>query len=176
MVLTRLLRRGALVRHSNLAVFVFPDEATVFQAYRLLQLNNISPEHLAIVGEGYSSPERVGLLEPIQIAIARSWYAALFSGFLGVLGSFLVFLVFRPGYLAASHVNLFWAIPVLGIMSGFCGAVVGGLIGFFGEGCTAGIYHHHLRMGRYLLMMEGSEKLVQQGREIVSQYAIPRLR
>jgi hypothetical protein len=65
-------------------------------------------------------------------------------------------------------------VPAVGIVSGFCGAVIGGLFGLFGEGTTVSVYRHHLNRGQYLLMMEGPEKLVRWGQEVLSQYSTSR--
>lgn len=153
-----------------------PDEASAFSAYRLLQSHSISPEHLAIVGEGYSSPERVGLLEPMQIALSKARSLAMLTGIVGAATGVVLFLVLNLGFKMPLSPSLMLVIPAVSILSGFCGATVGGLIGFFGEGSTAGIYHHHLRQGHYLLMMEGSEKLVRLGQEVLKQYCLPKTR
>ena len=73
MTIARFFRGTTLKRRStHLAIVVLPDEASAFQAYRLLHYHGISPENLAIVGEGYSSPERVGLMSPLRIACQKA--------------------------------------------------------------------------------------------------------
>lgn len=146
---------------------VFPDEGSVFQAYRLLHYHGISPEQLAIVGQGYSSPERVGLMNPFRIvackAIAYAIVASIVGGCLGV-GAILLWHL---------HQDLMLILPVCALVSGLAGALLGGLFGLFGEGTTASVYRHHLRQGRYLLMMEGSENLVRWGQEVLGYYSAP---
>ena len=56
-----------MLRGKHLLIAVLPDELSAFEAYRLLQLHGISPENLALVGKGYTAPERVGLIEPSHI-------------------------------------------------------------------------------------------------------------
>lgn len=168
MTIARILRRATQKhRLAHLAVVVLPNESTAFQAYRLLQYHGISPENLAIVGEGYSCPERVGIKQPLQIAWSKARSlgigAALLGSLLGLCAAWL-------GQLAG---NWFAIGAIAGIMSGFCGAVVGGLIGYLGEGSAASIYRHHLNQGRYLLMMEGPETLVRWGQEVLSHYSAP---
>ncbi len=158
-------------RSSSLAIIAFPHEAAAFHAYRLLQQHGISPENLAIVGQGYSSPDSVGLLEPMAIALhsGRS-----LSGATGLVGTFLGFVLFWVAYLGLKmplSATLFLIVPAGGFIGGFIGATLGGLWGFFGKGSTAGIYRHQLRKGHYLLMIEGSEKLVRSARDIISVYS-----
>jgi hypothetical protein len=70
--------------------------------------------------------------------------------------------------------TLILLIPAATIMGGFLGAVLGALLAFFGEGSTAGIYRHHLRKGHYLLMIEGTEKLVRNAQAVLTQYSTPK--
>jgi hypothetical protein len=156
-------------RDNQLVVVVLPNESTAFQAYRLLQYHGISPEHLAIVGAGYNSPERVGLLGPFQIATRKAKgfaFHALLSG--SIMGLVIFFSGWKP-----QGVELLVALPLIGVLCGFCGAVVGGFLGFLGEGNAASIYRHHLKQGRYLLMVEGSENLVRWSQEVLGHYSTP---
>ncbi len=163
------------MRRSSLSVFVLPDEASAFQAYRLLQTNGISPEHLAIVGVGYSSPERVGLLEPKQIATRKARNLALAAGTMGSIAGLIAawFIWFQSNNLP--DISLLLIPPAGGIIAGFCGAVIGALSAFLGEGNTSSVYRHYLAQGRYLLMIEGSEKVVNRGQDLLSHYSTPKL-
>jgi len=155
-------------RSSHTAVVVLSNEAIAFQAYRLLHYHGISPEHLAIVGEGYSSPESVGLRKPMQIALTRSRSLAVNAALMGCL------LSLAAGLVSRLETNLVLLVGLTGVLSGLCGAIVGAVIAFWGEGNAVSVYHHHLRQGRYLLLMEGSETLVRWGQEVLSQYSAPK--
>lgn len=168
MTIARFFRRSTLKRRSNhLAVVVLPNEAAAFQAYRLLHYHGISPEHLAIVGTGYSSPERVGLMQPAQIAVHKALVYSLVSAIAGTATSLVITFI---GDIELSWIAL---VPLVALLSGLCGALLGALTGFLGEGSTASIYRHHLDQGRYLLMMEGPEQLVRWGQEVLSYYSTP---
>lgn len=158
-------------RQSFLAVMVFPDEASVFQAYRLLHYHGISPEHLAIVGKGYSHPESVGLMKPMQLAVRKARFLSLTLGTIGAIVGVALLIASHFGWLTIAELHNPLVIPALSIMGGFLGAVIGALFGLFGEGTTASIYRHHLDRGQYLLMIEGSERLVRWGQEILSHYS-----
>ncbi len=175
MTAERFLGKTSPKRHNYLAIIALPDEASAFQAYRLLQYHGISPEHLAIVGQGYSSPEGVGLLEPMQIALRNACRLAMLAGTLGSAMGVVFLMVLNVGFKVPLTLSLL-LIPAGGIVGGFCGAVVGALFGFLGEGSTAGIYRHHLRQGHYLLMMEGPEKIVRLGQQVLKQYCLPKAR
>lgn len=180
-------------RQRHLAVIELPDEISAFQAYRLLQYHGVSPENLAIVGDGYSSPDRIGLLRPFQIARRKSGKLLVQCGSLGALLGLIkaLWVSWQPqhiGILAGFSPQLqqallqlptgaLWLIFPLGfgLLCGLFGAIVGGCLGFFGEGTAAGIYRHRLRQGHYLLMIEGSEKLVRWCQEVLSQYSNSRL-
>ena len=166
--ISRLLRRSALRRrHSYIAVVVLPNEAMAFQAYRLLHYHGISPEHLAIVGDGYSSPDRVGLMQPSQIAMNKARNYAIITT---ITGAAVCLLTHTLGKLQS---DLFALVLISGLVSGLCGAAFGAVLGFLGEGSTASIYRHHLNQGHYLLMMEGPEQLVRWGQEVLTHYSAP---
>jgi hypothetical protein len=154
-------------RSSYLAIVIFPDESTVFQAYRLLHYHGISPEHLAIVGQGYSSPERVGLMNPVQIIIRKAFVYAIGAGAIGVIVAGITVLIGRLEQDVA-HIMI-----ITSLLSVVTGSAIGAVLGLLGEGTAASIYRHHLRQGRYLLMMEGSENLVRWGQEVLGYYSAP---
>ena len=167
MSISRLFRRSSLGRRTtHLAIAVFPDESAAFQAYRLLHYYGISPEHLAIVGTGYSSPERVGLMRPSRIVLCKTIAWSTVSGLVGI-GLAVLLLFWQPQQPLLSTLITFSSVGACG------GAFFGALLGVFGEGTTASVYRHHLRQGRYLLMMEGSEELVRWGQEVLSNYSAP---
>lgn len=174
MIPSRLLRQHSRNRQTALAIIPLANEAATFDAYRLLQYHGISPEHLAIVGQGYSSPARVGLLEPMQIAVDQARrFLVVFATIGFLVGSALV-LAFHLGLINPLGFNSLLLIPGGVAIAAVLGAMVGGLIGFLGEGSTVGVYHHHLRQGGYLLMIEGSQQLVNLGEQVLKPYATPK--
>ncbi|NDJ19573.1 hypothetical protein GS601_20170 [Myxacorys almedinensis A] len=176
MSVNRFLNKTGLVRRqSHLAVLVFPDETSVFQAYRLLHYHGVSPEHLAIVGEGYSNPEHVGLLKPMQLATRKAKAFSILAGTIGAIAGFALFLVSTLHSIGLSGIQPILLAPAFAVVGGFTGAVIGGLFGLFGEGTTASIYRHHVDRGQYLLMIEGPDRIVRWGQEVLSHYATSRL-
>lgn len=173
MKIPRYFRKPKIKRRSHLAIAVLPDADAAFAAYRLLQHHGISPEHLAIVGKDYNSPEWVGLQKPLDIAFRRSRSMALVSGTLGAIASMSLIFILRVLLVPPMQLSWFLFIPA-SLICGFCGAAIGWLIGFLGEGSTASIYRHHLHHGRYLLMIEGPDPIVRLSKEVLSQYSTPK--
>ena len=176
MIRQLLQKQGLAPRHTHLAVIVVPDEMSAFQAYRLLNYHGISPEHVAIVGTGYSRPDLIGLLRPVQIAFRKAVFWGLLSGALGlVAGAALEILTHtRVNQFIALNPRLL-LIPFFGAICLTIGGLAGGLVGLFGEGTAASIFRHHLNRGHYLLMIEGNEQLVRWGQEVLGHYSISRL-
>jgi hypothetical protein len=171
---SRLLRQHSRNRQTALAIIPLANEAATFDAYRLLQYHGISPEHLAIVGQGYSSPARVGLLEPMQIAVDQARRFLMVFATMGFLVGSALVLAFHLGLIDPLGFNALLLIPGAVAIAAVLGGMVGGLIGLLGEGSTVGVYHHHLRQGGYLLMIEGSQQLVNLGEQVLKPYATPK--
>jgi len=167
-------RKPKLKRRSHLAIAVLLDADAAFTAYGLLQHHGMSPEYLALVGTEYNSPEWVGLFKPTQIALGQAYRLAIFTGISGLVLTGTLAVAYQLGLIPLEDINWLLFVPVVSLLLGFCGAAIGALIGFFGEGNTASFYRHQLRQGRYLLMIEGPEKIVRRGKEVLSQYSTPR--
>ncbi len=170
----RYSRKAKIKRRPHLAIAVLPDAEAAFAAYCLLQHHGVSPEHLAIVGHGYNAPEWVGLHKPWEIAFRRGRTLAIVAGSLGAIASLLIIITLRWIVTPPASVNGWLLLIPAIVLCGFCGAVVGSLVGFLGEGSTASIYRHHLHQGRYLLMIEGPEMVVRLGKEVLGQYSTPK--
>ncbi len=176
MIRRLLQKQGLAPRQTHLAVIVLPDEMSAFQAYRLLNYHGISPEHVAIVGTGYSSPERIGLLRPIQIAFRKALFWGFLAGLLGLLAGVILEILCHTSISELLGLNpRLLLIPLLGGICMTIGALTGWLVGIFGEGTAASIFRHHLNRGHYLLMIEGSEQLVRWGQEVLGHYSVSRL-
>lgn len=142
-------------------------------AYRLLHYHGISPENLAIVGEGYSKPEWVGLMEPRHLTHRRIRVCA----FMGALfASALAFAVMGLYHSYGSQISLTFmaVIPIASGLGALLGVGLASLWRYLSELGRLSVYRHHLRQGHYLLMIEGQEKIVRLSQEVLGQYAPPR--
>ena len=143
-------------------------------AYRLLHYHGISPENLALVGEGYSKPEWVGLVEPKRMARQRAKACAFLACVLSSAVGFALLGLLHGKYempFDLSHWMLALIIPALALAGGAAGAGIGALIGAAGEMGRLSIYRHHLKQGHYLLMIEGDETVVRLSQDVLGQYA-----
>jgi hypothetical protein len=148
-------------------IAVLPDELAAFEAYRLLQVHGISPENLALVGKGYTTPESVGLLEPSKVVWRYGRYGMYFLGVAGLVIALVVAVSMNLDY------ALLFAAGLGGMgLGGIIGLVVGMIYGVIFKSATAIACHNCLKQGQYLLLLEGSEALTRKGREILSSYAI----
>jgi len=154
-----------------LLVAVLTDESAALRAYRLLQQGGLSLENMAIVGKGYRDCDGVGFAEPLPVAKQRALTTATFTGLMGaVMG--VVFQVITaprfevfPGNLVANWLIAGLAAGASGAMGGF---FVGGGVGFFSESGESLSYRVKVdQQGKYLVVVEGAEALVEQARVLL---------
>ena len=160
-------------KHSRLMIAVLSDESSAFEAYRLLQRHGISPEHLALVGKGYSSPDSVGLFNPTRTTWRYTKRGMLWLGLLCTIMGIILPLIFR-----LQLPNLDWNQTLLmiastsGIIGIVIGAAIGTVYGWFFKSSLSISCRSCLDRGQYLLMLEGSETLTKRGREILDSYLV----
>ena len=160
-------------KHSRLMIAVLPDESSAFEAYRLLQCHGISPENLALVGKGYSSPDSVGLFNPSR----TSWRYAKIGIFWASPLTTLMGITWQiVGNWQLFGMNWYQTLFIISLVLGIIGALLGGLIGavygWFFKSSLSISCRNCLNRGQYLLMLEGSETLTRRGREILNSYTV----
>ncbi|NJN32011.1 MAG: hypothetical protein HC824_17505 [Synechococcales cyanobacterium RM1_1_8] len=174
MTISHLRRKTSRFGNAHLAIAVFPSPSTAFMAYRLLHYHGISPENLALVGEGYSKPEWVGLVEPKRMARQRAKACAFLGCIAASTVAFAAVGLLHSRYGQSIDLAMALMIPAFALVGGALGAGAGALIGRISEMGRLNIYRHHLRQGHYLLMIEGDEALVRLSQDVLGQYASPK--
>ena len=95
---------------------------------------------------------------------------SLFSSALG----FALVGLFHTDFRYSLLESLVLAMPLFAVGGALLGTALGWIASRFSEMGRLSIYHHHLRQGHYLLMIEGSEKTVRLSQEVLGQYATPK--
>jgi len=155
-------------RERYLLIACVADETSALGAYRTLQKGGLSPECMAIVGQGYRDCDAVGFAQPIPVAKSRAYQTAAFTGVAGaVMG--LAFLVATkiqvfPGNL---FLNILLAVTSAGLSGAMGGFLVGGGVGLVSESGESSAYRNQVDRGKYLLLVEGTEDLVEQARQLL---------
>ncbi|WP_218080611.1 hypothetical protein [Anthocerotibacter panamensis] len=155
-------------RERYLLVCVLPDEPQVLRAYRYLQQGGLSPESIAIVGRGYRDCDAVGFAQPIVVSRNRAFQTAAFTAVVGA-GMGVAFLVATgiqvfPGNLVA---NVLLAVTTAGLSGALGGFLVGGGVGLVSESGESIAYRNKVERGKYLLLVEGGEALVEQATRLL---------
>ena len=160
-------------KHSRLMIAVLPDESSAFEAYRLLQCHGISPENLALVGKGYSSPDSVGLFNPTRMTWRYAKRGMFWLGAIATLMGTILHLIFR---LQLPNLDWYQTLLTIASTSGIIGIAIGGIIGtlygWFFKSSLSISCRGCLERGQYLLMLEGPETLTRKGREILDSYTV----
>ncbi|MFN4786892.1 MAG: hypothetical protein ACK5EU_18345 [Pseudanabaena sp.] len=160
-------------KHSRLMIAVLPDESSAFEAYRLLQCHGISPENLALVGKGYSSPDSVGLFNPTHTTWRYAKRGMFWVGTFSILMGMFLHLIFNLQLPNLDwHQTLLMIASTSGIIGIAIGGVIGTLYGWFFKSSLSISCRNCLDRGQYLLMLEGSETLTRRGREILDSYTV----
>ncbi|MCA6571718.1 MAG: hypothetical protein IM516_04970 [Pseudanabaena sp. M158S2SP1A06QC] len=154
-------------------IAVLPDESSAFEAYRLLQCHGISPENLALVGKGYSSPDSVGLFNPTHTTWRYAKRGMFWVGTFSILMGMFLHLIFNLQLPNLDwHQTLLMIASTSGIIGIAIGGVIGTLYGWFFKSSLSISCRNCLDRGQYLLMLEGSETLTRRGREILDSYTV----
>lgn len=153
----------------NYLVAVLSDRIQAEEVYSALEKANISMDNVAILGKGFQSADEYGLIDPREEAQKQIKRLALWT----VPFGFISGITFN----AITGLNTFpWA-GALGnqLIGGLLGAIAGAMGGFFiGGGVGIGLgggdattYRNRLKMGKFLVVVKGSEGLISQASRII---------
>ncbi|MGH2413174.1 MAG: hypothetical protein ACRDEA_05700, partial [Microcystaceae cyanobacterium] len=148
----------------NYLIAVLPDRIQAEAAYTALEKAGIPLEQLTILGRGYKSADEFGLIDPAQSAQKQAKQMAYWLVPFGFASGY--------GFNLITGINLFGWAGELGnhIIGGLLGAIAGGMGSLFvggGAGLISGSgdalpYRNRLNEGKYLVVVQGSERLKNQ--------------
>jgi hypothetical protein len=157
---------------NNYLVAVLSDRIQAESAYTLLEKQGLPLSKITILGRGYKTADEFGLIDPNEIAQKQAKLMAIWLipfGFIAGVGFSL----------ATSLQTFAWAGEIGNhIIGGFLGAI-GGAMGSVFIGGGGGIafgsgdalpYRNRINAGKYLIVVEGSQLLIQQATTILRKF------
>jgi hypothetical protein len=153
-------------------IAVLSDRIKAEEAYTVLEKSHVPQSKITILGKGYKTADEFGLIDPAQEAKKRAILMAYWLVPFGFAGGYLFNLI-------TGLDTLDWAgEPGNHIVGGILGAIGGAMGSFFvggGVGLTTGSgdalpYRNRLNEGKYLLIVDGSESLLEKAATILRQF------
>lgn len=153
----------------NYLIAVLPDRIKAEEAYTALEKQGIPLKQVSILGKGYKSADEFGFIDPNTLARQNAIRMAYWLIPFGFFGGYTFDLI--------TTINTFaWAgEPFNHIIGGILGAI-GGAMGSFFVGGSVGLvegsgdalpYRNRLDAGKYLVIVEGDDKLKNQATQIL---------
>ncbi len=156
----------------NYLVAVLRDRIEAEAAYLALERANVPMQQVSILGRGYKSADEFGLIDPnVPARLQITWMSYWLIPFGFASGVAFSILSGLQTFAWAGY----WGNHLIG---GCLGAVAGAMGGFFvggGIGIASGagdalIYRNRLNAGKYLIIVQGSEELIQASAGILRQF------
>lgn len=153
----------------NYLVAVLPDRIEAESAYLALEREGIKS---TILGRGYKTADEFGLIDPTeeakkQVRLMAVWLVP-FGFFAGFTFSFITGL---ETFAWAGEIGNHIIGGLLGAISGGLGSVVsGGGVGLIIGGGDALPYRNRLDAGKYLIVVQDSEKVTRQATRVLRQF------
>jgi hypothetical protein len=154
---------------NNYLVAVLTDRIKAESAYNELEKQGVPLSRVSILGRGYKSADEFGLIDPNEEAQKQAKLMAIWLVPFGFIGG--------VGFSVATNLQTFaWAGEIgdhiiggiLGAIGGSMGSIfIGGGGGIaFGSG-DALPYRNRINAGKYLIVVEGSQLLLQQATTVL---------
>jgi hypothetical protein len=155
--------------NNNYLVAVLTDRIKAESAYNELEKQGVPLSKVSILGRGYKTADEFGLIDPNEQAQKQAKLMAIWLVPFGFIGGI--------GFNLSTDLHTFAWAGVLGdrIISGMLGAI-GGAMGSIFIGGGGGIafgsgdalpYRNRINAGKYLIVVEGSQLLLQQATTIL---------
>jgi hypothetical protein len=157
----------------NYLIAVLSDRIQAEAAYSALEEQaELSRSQITILGRGYRTADEFGLIDPNQQAADRSrqlaYWLAPFGFVAGYAFNWLTGIAILSGVNATTNHIIG---GIFGAIAGLMGALfVGGAVGWTVGSGDALPYRNRLNAGKYLIVVEGNDAIVQQATQILRQF------
>ncbi len=148
----------------NYLVAVWRDRIQAETAYCALEKEGIPLSQVNILGKGYKSADEFGLINPNQAAQKQAQLMATWLVPFGFFGGVTFSVISGLHTFAwAGEIGNHIVGGILGALSGGLGALlVGGGVGLVSGSGDALPYRNRLQEGKYLIIVQGSSRLIAQ--------------
>ena len=155
----------------NYLIAVYSNRIQAEAAYTALEKEGLPTEQISILGKGYKSADEYGLINPNQqaknnVQLLNYWLIP-FGFVAGYTFNILTNIEIIPGGSIVNHV-------FGGLLGGASGALggffVGGSVGLTVGSGDALLYRNRLNAGKYLIVFQGTEELVQKATIILRSF------
>jgi hypothetical protein len=157
--------------NDNYLVAVLSDRIQAESAYTMLEKQGLPLSKITILGRGYKTADEFGLIDPNEVAqkqakLMATWLVPF--GFIGGVGFSI--LTNLQTFAWAGEIGNHVVGGLLGAIGGSMGSIfIGGGGGIaFGSG-DALPYRNRINAGKYLIVVQGSQLLLQQATTILRQ-------
>jgi hypothetical protein len=156
----------------NYLVAVLSDRIQAETAYSALEKEGLPMDKITILGKGYKSADEYGLIDPNEQAIKQVKLMAFWLVPFGFVAGLTFSLITGLNTFAwAGETGNHIVGGLLGAVSGAMGSFfVGGGVGIVMGGGDALPYRNRLNMGKYLIVVKGSEALTRQASRVLFQF------
>jgi hypothetical protein len=156
----------------NYLVAVLSDRMQAEEASIALEKGGIPPAQISILGKGYKSADEFGFIDPVGQAKNRAKLMAFWLVPFGFAGGYFFNLI------TGLDTFDFAGEPGNHILGGIAGAIGGAMGSVFvggGVGLSSGSgdalpYRNRLDAGKYIIVVQGSERLKNQATEILRSF------
>ncbi len=158
--------------NNNYLVAVLSDRIQAESAYTMLEKQGLPLDQITILGRGYKTADEFGLIDPNEVAqkqakLMASWLIPF--GFVG--GAGFSILTNLQTFAWAGEIGDHIISGLLGAIGGAMGSVFIGGNGAIDFGTGEALpYRNRLNAGKYLIVVEGSQLLLQRSTTILRKF------
>ncbi len=158
--------------NSNYLVAVLADRIQAESAYTMLEQQGLPLDKVTILGRGYKTADEFGLIDPNEAARKQAKLMAAWLIPFGFIGGFAFnVLTDLQTFAWAGEIGNHIIGGLLGSIGGAMGSLfIGGGGGIAFGGGDALPYRNRINAGKYLIVVEGSQLLLQQATTILHKF------